>query len=106
MHTQYIQRSLKVPEQSFFLFGPRGVGKTTWLKKVLPDAAFFDLLDSSLYIELSQNPVNLGPLAGDRPPNAWVVIDEIQKIPELLDEVQRLIETRGWRFALSGSSAT
>jgi predicted AAA+ superfamily ATPase len=105
MRTQYIQRSLKVPERSFFLFGPRGVGKTTWLKKELPNAAFFDLLDSALYLELSQQPANLGPLVGDRPPNAWVVIDEIQKIPELLDEVHRLIETRGWRFALSGSSA-
>jgi predicted AAA+ superfamily ATPase len=105
MHKQYIPRSLKVPDRSFFLFGPRGVGKTTWLKKVLPNAAFIDLLDSSLYIELSQNPGNLGPLAGDRPQNAWVVIDEIQKVPELLDEVHRLIETRDWRFALSGSSA-
>jgi predicted AAA+ superfamily ATPase len=98
-------RLLKVPDLSFFLFGPRGVGKTTWLKEVLPDASFFDLLDSSLFLELSRNPDTLEAMIGNRPKDSWVVIDEIQKIPSLLDEVHRLMETKGWRFALCGSSA-
>lgn len=105
MKKVFINRLLKVPNRSFFLFGPRGVGKTTWLKEVLPNAFFFDLLDSSLYLELSQNPGHLEAMAGDLPEDSWVVIDEIQKIPHLLDEVHRLMETKGWRFALCGSSA-
>jgi predicted AAA+ superfamily ATPase len=105
MKKKPIERLLKVPDHSFFLFGPRGVGKTTWLKNVMPDASYFDLLDSSLFLELSQNPNHLAPMIGELSENSWIVVDEIQKIPELLDEVHRLIETRGWRFALCGSSA-
>jgi len=105
MRTSYIKRLLKPPGRSFFLFGPRGVGKSTWLRKALPDASFFDLLDSSLYLELSQKPNNLEAMVGNVPEGFWVVVDEIQKIPELLDEVHRLMETRGWMFALCGSSA-
>ena len=101
----YIERLLKLPSRSFFLFGPRGVGKTTWLRKVLGDAPFFDLLEPSLYLELSIKPERLEAMIGDLPNDSWVVIDEIQKIPHLLDEVHRLIELRGWKFALSGSSA-
>ena len=101
----HVKRVLKLPNRSFFLFGPRGVGKTTWLREVLSDASFFDLLDSSLYLELSQKPGNLEAMVGNRPKDSWVVIDEIQKIPQLLDEVHRLMETKGWRFALCGSSA-
>jgi predicted AAA+ superfamily ATPase len=100
-----IKRLLKLPDRSFFLFGPRGVGKTTWLKNVLPEAVYFDLLDASLFLELSQNPGRLGPMIGTRPQKSWIVVDEIQKIPGLLDEVHRLIEAKGWRFALCGSSA-
>ena len=105
MKKSYIKRLLKVPDLSFFLFGPRSVGKTTWLKEVLPDTPLFDLLDSSLYLELSQRPGNLEAMVGNLPEDSWVVIDEIQKIPDLLDEVHRLMETKGWRFALCGSSA-
>jgi len=105
MERAYIERLLDVPERSFFLFGPRGVGKTTWLRKMFPGTPFFDLLDSSVYLELSTNPGNLEAMGGDAPEHSWIVIDEIQKIPGLLDEVHRLMETRKWRFALSGSSA-
>lgn len=105
MKKVYFDRLLTRPDRSFFLFGPRGTGKTTWLRKVMPKALFIDLLDSSLHLELSQQPGNLEALAGKLPEKSWIIIDEIQKIPELLDEVHRLIETRGWRFALSGSSA-
>jgi hypothetical protein len=70
------------------------VGKSTWLKKTMGDAFFLDLLDSSLYLELSQNPMNLEALAGNIPEGSWIVIDEIQKIPTLLDEVHRLMEKK------------
>jgi predicted AAA+ superfamily ATPase len=105
METRHIQRLLKAPDRSFFLFGPRGVGKSTWLKDSLPEAKFFDLLDSSLYLELSRDPSRLEAMAGTLKENDWVVLDEVQKIPDILDEVHRLIENRKWRFALCGSSA-
>ena len=98
-------RSLKAPpKQSFFLFGPRGVGKTAWLHETLPDAAFFDLLDHGTYSQLVAAPQRLG----DQIPKGhkdWVVVDEVQRAPELLNEVHRLIETRRLKFALTGSSA-
>ncbi len=67
MKTVVINRFLQVPDRSFFLFGPRGVGKTTWLKEAMPSAFFFDLLDSTLYLELSQNPGHLEAMAGNLP---------------------------------------
>ena len=100
-----IPRILMPPEQSFFLFGPRGTGKSTWLRDRLPDAIFVDLLDYSLFMKLSADPHALEALIGQRPEGTWVVLDEIQKIPLLLDEVHRLMESRKWHFALSGSSA-
>jgi predicted AAA+ superfamily ATPase len=105
MTAAHYQRLLTRPDRSFFLFGPRGVGKSTWLRCVLPDAAWFDLLESSLYLELARHPGHLEAMVGPRPAGSWVVVDEIQKVPDLLDEVHRLIEGRRWRFALCGSSA-
>jgi predicted AAA+ superfamily ATPase len=104
-HDATIPRLLRRPERSFFLFGPRGTGKSTWLQQVLPDAFRLDLLDASLFLELSRDPHRLEALIGKRPAGAWVVLDEIQKVPALLDEVHRLMELRRWRFALCGSSA-
>ena len=101
----FIPRLLRCPDRSFFLFGPRGTGKSTWLRQVLPGAVRFDLLDTSLYLELSRDPHRLEALIGKRSSGSWIVLDEIQKIPTLLDEVHRLMETRRWRFALCGSSA-
>src|SRR3990172_7512162 len=98
-------RVLEPPQrQSFFLFGPRGVGKTAWLRRRLPDALFFDLLDADTYTRLLASPARLGDEipAGYR---GWVVLDEIQRLPDLLNEVHRLIEARRLRFALTGSSA-
>jgi uncharacterized protein len=100
-----IPRLLKRPERSFFLFGPRGIGKSTWLHQVLPESFRLDLLDASLFLELSRDPQRLEALVGKKPAGAWVVLDEIQKVPALLDEVHRLMESRRWRFALCGSSA-
>ena len=100
-----LPRLLQRPDRSFFLFGPRGTGKSTWLQQVLPDALRLDLLDASLFLELSRDPHRLEALVGSEPEGNWVVLDEIQKIPALLDEVHRLMESRRWRFALCGSSA-
>ncbi len=90
-------------KKSHFLFGPRQTGKTFLIRHRLPDSRVYDLLDSSVYLALSQRP---GRLAEELSPrDRLVVIDEVQRLPELLHEVQRLIETRGTRFLLTGSSA-
>lgn len=98
-------RLLAPPEgKSFFLFGPRGTGKTTWVRATFPQALFVDLLEASTFNELLANPQRL---ENRIPPKFtdWIVIDEIQKIPALLDEVHRLIEKRKLKFVLTGSSA-
>ena len=100
-----ISRLLRVPEHSFFLFGARGTGKSTWLRNQLPQALYLDLLDTSLQLELIARPSRLEGMLGRMRPGDWVILDEVQKIPPLLDEVHRLMETRGLRFALCGSSA-
>ncbi len=101
------ERLIKKPlesRKSFFLFGPRGTGKTTWLKQRLPDALFVNLLQSEFYNRLSANPGHLRQLI---PPDytGWTVIDEVQRLPALLNEVHDLIEARGMDFVLTGSSA-
>ena len=77
--------------QSFFLFGPRGVGKTAWLHQRFPDALFFDLLDHRVYTELLAAPERLGDRIPERHRN-WVVVDEVQRVPVVLNEVHRLID--------------
>ena len=90
-------------KKSHFLFGPRQTGKTFLIRQVLPRARVYDLLDSSVYLALSQRP---GRLAEELSPrDDIVVIDEVQRLPDLLNEVHRLIEQRGVRFLLTGSSA-
>ena len=90
--------------QSFFLLGPRGTGKSFWIRQQFPQAIFIDLLDAATFNRLLANP---GALSQQIPDSfsGWVAIDEIQKIPALLDEVHRLIETKHFKFILSGSSA-
>ncbi len=99
-----VPRLLEPPAQSFFLFGPRGTGKSTWLKTALPSAVRIDLLDESLFQELLVQPGLLAQMLQKMPPGAWVVIDEVQRLPNLLNEVHRAIEERRLKFALSGSS--
>jgi uncharacterized protein len=96
-------RLLKPPAKSFFLFGPRGTGKTTWVKNAFPDAVYLDLLEAEMFNALLANPQRLESFvpAGH---SGRIVIDEIQKVPALLDEVHRLIESRRWKFILTGSS--
>jgi predicted AAA+ superfamily ATPase len=105
MMRDVVKRMLPVPEHSFFLFGARGTGKSTWLRARLPEARYLDLLDTSLQLELSARPERLEALLGSTGSGDWVILDEVQKIPLLLDEVHRLMETNGQRFALCGSSA-
>jgi predicted AAA+ superfamily ATPase len=100
-------RMLKLPldgNSSIFLFGPRGTGKTLWVKHALPNAVYLDLLSFTLYKDLSANPGRLIDLI---PKNFsdWIVIDEVQRVPELLNEVHRLIEEYHYKFLLTGSSA-
>ena len=101
------KREFELPgdlEQSLFLFGPRGTGKTSWVKKAFPNALYIDLLDTKQYTELLNHPWHLEKLV-DAYPDACIVIDEVQKIPELLNEAHRLIESKNRRFVLTGSSA-
>jgi len=105
-----IKRLLRLSEQSgetFFLWGPRQCGKSTLLKESYPQAHWYDLLNTDLYVRLMQEPYLLreGLLNRKADPTRLVVIDEIQKVPLLLDEVHWLIENTQFTFALSGSSA-
>ena len=95
-----------VTKKSFFLFGPRGVGKSSLIEHVLPESQLIDLLHSSIYTRLLYNPSQLEMMieAHDQS-DQLVVIDEIQRVPELLNEVHRLIEKKAIRFLLTGSSA-
>lgn len=98
-------RLIKSPEnKSFFLFGPRGTGKTTWVKQSFPNAVYIDLLESRLFNDLLADPQRLVNFIPNNF-NDWIVIDEVQKIPELLNEVHRLIEKHKYKFILTGSSA-
>ena len=95
------------PGQSAFLWGARQTGKSTWLQACFPDSVHLDLLDFDVRFPLSARPSRLGEQLASMPDarKAPVVIDEVQKVPGLLDEVHRLIESRGLSFILCGSSA-
>ena len=101
MYVRTLKPSL---EQSYFLLGPHGVGKSWFVENTYKKALVFDLLDSDIYTKLTASPHRLSEyiLSSFK---QWVVIDEIQKIPELLNEVHRLIEKRKLKFILTGSSA-
>jgi len=98
-------RLLSLPGQSFFLLGPRGTGKTTWLRSVLADARWIDLLREETYQRLLADPGQFAAEMRTVEPGRWVVLDEIQRLPGLLNEVHRLIEQKRQRFVLCGSSA-
>ena len=98
-------RLLTRPDQSFFLLGLRGVGKSRWVRTALPRAVRLDLLDERLYQDLLADPSLFAASLGELRPGDWAVVDEVQRLPALLNEVHRLIEERRLRFALLGSSA-
>ena len=103
------KRNLFLPapgEETFFLWGPRQTGKSTLLRQCYPDARWLDLLKVDEFRRYAANPELLRQeIEALGEPPRQVVIDEVQKVPALLDEVHWLIENRGVRFALCGSSA-
>ena len=102
----YIQRFFKIPQGSFFLFGPRGTGKSTWLKRHFIDALYLDLLAADVLRELLAYPERLISIVSAHPDKKTVIIDEIQKAPQLLSIVHKIIEDdEKKRFILTGSSA-
>ncbi|MDE3001269.1 MAG: ATP-binding protein [Gemmatimonadota bacterium] len=100
-----IPRIFDAPRKSFFLLGPRGVGKSTYLRLAFPDAHVVNLLAEDTYQRLLANPGLLAAELRAVPGDRWVVLDEIQRMPALLNEVHRFIEERRLRFVLCGSSA-
>ena len=103
---EIVSRFFDIPSQSCFLFGPRGTGKSTWLRHRLPDALFLDLLEPALHRSLNARPERVREFLAGSPGTGAVVIDEIQRIPELLSVVHALLEEASPpRFILTGSSA-
>ncbi len=103
---EIITRFFRDTKQSFFLFGPRGIGKSAWVHQNLKNALFIDLLAPMVFRAYSAKPERPREVSEAHKSGGTIVIDEIQKIPELLDVVHQLMEQRyGWRFILTGSSA-
>jgi predicted AAA+ superfamily ATPase len=100
-----IQRIIDLHNDSVFLWGARQVGKSTLVKKLYPNAIFYDLLKSDEYFRLQRKPQLLREELEFYGSDTLVIIDEIQKIPQLLDEVHWLIVNKGIKFLLCGSSA-
>jgi len=103
---RYLQLSHIIKNKSFFLLGPRKTGKSFLLKQTLPHVPSWNLLDAGIYRDLTANPTHLRKelLALPEKPQ-YAIIDEVQRIPELLNEVHLMIEEHGIHFALTGSSA-
>src|SRR3990167_2420668 len=101
----YLNRVLPPPKKSFFLLGPRATGKSTWLKKNFADSFRIDLLRNDTYFSLISSPAEFREQVLAYPPSTWIIVDEIQRMPSLLNDIHALIEDHGYHFALSGSSA-
>src|SRR3990167_1870398 len=101
----YLPRQLKAPKKSFFLLGPRATGKSTWLRHTFENKLHIDLLRNDVYFSLLSSPSTLREKVLATPKQTWIIIDEIQRLPILLNDVHSLIEDDGYHFALSGSSA-
>lgn len=101
-----LKRFLSVPGGSFFLFGPRGTGKTTWLRHQMPGGLFLNLLQPDVFRSLAARPERLGELVRGNPDKTDVIVDEVQRAPELLPVVHDLMESGvNRRFVMTGSSA-
>ena len=98
-------RLLKPPQQSFFLMGPRGSGKSTWLRSIFPDAHVFNLLSEETYQRLLSSPRLFADELRGVSTDKWVIVDEVQRLTGLLNEVHRFSEEKRLRFILCGSSA-
>lgn len=106
----HITRVLSLPDllsrKSHFLFGPRATGKSFLIRHQFDQGSVvINLLKPDVYLELSTKPENLEAIIKAAPSYDVVIIDEVQRVPELLNEVHRLIEEEGIRFLLTGSSA-
>jgi len=100
-----ITRSFRIEHQSFFLLGPRGTGKSTFVRATFPDALYIDLLQPDVFRSLLARPERLREMVHGNPGTPTIVLDEIQKVPQLLDVVHALMEEdRRRRFVLTGSS--
>lgn len=103
---EFIERNLDAPRSHYFLLGPRGTGKTLWTQHQLPNALRIDLLNPSTHRELAARPERLAEIVRGNPDRPQIVVDEVQKLPELLEVVHSLIEEKtGQQFVLTGSSA-
>lgn len=100
-------RALQLPPRSFLLLGPRGSGKTTWLRDKLPAAHWYNLLLDREHLRLMRDPGVFRREIEALRAGSWVVVDEVQKLPALLNEVHDALAfaPKRWRFALTGSSA-
>lgn len=103
---KYRNRFFQAPESSFFIFGPRGTGKSTWLKKRFPNAYTIDLLDDETCRNYLAHPEKIKQVVAANPGVMLFIIDEVQKVPALLDSIHSLVhENDSIQFILTGSSA-
>ncbi len=103
---KYTERFFYAPADSYFIFGPRGTGKSTWLKKTFPDAYLVDLLDDRTFRNHLAQPGRIKQIVKANPGTKRYIIDEVQKAPALLDSIHSLIEEyKTHQFILTGSSA-
>ncbi len=101
-----VPRILKTPKESFFLFGPRGTGKSTYLQKYYPKAKYIDFLDPETFRLYSTHPERIREVVLGNVPQKQFILDEIQKVPEVLTVIHELIETKqNFQFILTGSSS-
>ena len=94
----------QLPERSFFLFGMKGTGKRAWIDQMIPDSAYVDMTDEVLRSRLKKYPKFLGQFLQTVMPGQWVVVNELQRVPSLINEIYSLIAQRGMRFVLLSSN--
>jgi len=105
-YMETIDRFLTSEKQSFFLFGPRGTGKSTYVRKAFPDAFYLDMLLPDIFRSYNARPERLREVVHAQKGNKTIIIDEIQKAPQLLEVVHSLIEEKKrFQFVMTGSSA-
>ncbi len=103
---EFVNRFFDPPLQSYYLFGPRGTGKSAWTQRYYKDSLRIDLLQPDILRRFRARPERIREVVHAQPENKVIVIDEVQRVPELLSAVHALIEEhRGWVFVLTGSSA-
>ncbi|HNZ44015.1 MAG TPA: ATP-binding protein [Bacteroidales bacterium] len=103
---ELVSRFFKDPDMSYFLFGPRGTGKSTWLKSTHGNALYIDLLNPETFRTLSARPERLLEIIEGNPEKNTVILDEVQKLPYLLDFIHKIIEdNKRIKFILTGSSS-